>query len=242
MIHKLKKNPKTIQNTPINKKIILSTTWRMGGEVETKIYKIIKNNRKITKITRGGRPAQKTNSHEKNLNKTKIGNITRKIKTLKQHIKNFILPKMEQQQIDFMKQYLQELKLPEDITHKQKRYLQKQAHKFTIYKDNLYRYNTDNGIIRKVLNKQEAEEIMYSYHQHPLGGHLAYNNTLHKIASRYYWENMTKDIMEYVKKCHRCQRHGKKSLKEELYPVPVSVKPFDRIALDVKHVQWVKKL
>ncbi|KAG0804222.1 hypothetical protein G6F15_012513 [Rhizopus arrhizus] len=48
---------------------------------------------------------------------------------------------------------------------------------------------------------------------------------------------MTKDIMEYVKKCHRCQRHGKKSLKEELYPVPVSVKPFDRIALDVKHVQ-----
>jgi hypothetical protein len=43
--------------------------------------------------------------------------------------------------------------------------------------------------------------------------------------------------MEYVKKCHRCQRHGKKSLKEELYPVPVSVKPFDRIALDVKHVQ-----
>ena len=144
---------------------------------------------------------------------------------------------MEQQQIDLVKQYLQELRLPEDITHKQKRYLQKQAHKFTIYKDNLYRYNTDNGIIRKVLNKQEAEEIMYSYHQHPLGGHLAYNNTLHKIASRYYWENMTKDIMEYVKKCHRCQRHGKKSLKEELYPVPVSVKPFDRIALDVKHVQ-----
>ncbi|EIE92289.1 hypothetical protein RO3G_17160 [Rhizopus delemar RA 99-880] len=144
---------------------------------------------------------------------------------------------MEQQQIDLVKQYLQELRLPEDITHKQKRYLQKQAHKFTIYKDKLYRYNTDNGIIRKVLNKQEAEEIMYSYHQHPLGGHLAYNNTLHKIASRYYWENMTKDIMEYVKKCHRCQRHGKKSLKEELYPVPVSVKPFDRIALDVKHVQ-----
>ncbi|KAG1144128.1 hypothetical protein G6F37_012343 [Rhizopus arrhizus] len=48
---------------------------------------------------------------------------------------------------------------------------------------------------------------------------------------------MTKDIMEYVKKCHRCQRHGKKSLKEELYPVPISAKPFDRIALDVKHVQ-----
>ena len=144
---------------------------------------------------------------------------------------------MEQQQIDLVKQYLQKLKLPEGITPEQKTYLQKKAHCYTIYKDTLYRYNTDNGIIRKVLNKQEAEEIMYSYHQHPLGGHLAYNNTLHKIASRYYWDNMTKDIMEYVKKCHRCQKYGKKSLKEELYPVAVSTKPFDRIALDVKHVQ-----
>ncbi|KAG1364824.1 hypothetical protein G6F61_013636 [Rhizopus arrhizus] len=31
--------------------------------------------------------------------------------------------------------------------------------------------------------------------------------------------------------------HGSKSLREELYPIPVSTKPFDRIALDVKHVQ-----
>ncbi|KAG1398305.1 hypothetical protein G6F58_011349 [Rhizopus delemar] len=144
---------------------------------------------------------------------------------------------MEQGQINILKQYLQDLKLPKGITKKQAKYLQKEAPKFTIYRDTLYRYNTENGIIRKVLNEKEAEEIMYSFHQHPLGGHLAYNNTLHKIASRYYWDNMTKDIMEYVTKCHRCQKYGKKSLNEELYPVAVSTKPFDRIALDVKHVQ-----
>jgi transposase InsO family protein len=43
--------------------------------------------------------------------------------------------------------------------------------------------------------------------------------------------------MNYVQKCHRCQLYGSKSLNEELYPVPVSIKPFDRIAIDVKHVQ-----
>ncbi|EIE75582.1 hypothetical protein RO3G_00286 [Rhizopus delemar RA 99-880] len=48
---------------------------------------------------------------------------------------------------------------------------------------------------------------------------------------------MARDIQEYVKKCPRCQVHGCKSLNEELYPVPVSSKPFDRIALDAKHVQ-----
>ena len=144
---------------------------------------------------------------------------------------------MEQERINILKQYLQDLKLPEGLISKQRKYLEKEAHKFTIYRDNLHRYNTENGTIRKVLNKEQAEEIMYTYHQHPLGGHLAYNNTLHKIASRYYWDSMNKDIMEYVKKCHRCQLYGKKTLNEELYPVLVSIKPFDRIALDVKHVQ-----
>jgi dTDP-4-amino-4,6-dideoxygalactose transaminase len=104
---------------------------------------------------------------------------------------------MEQERINILKQYLQNLKLPEGITSKEKKYLEKEAHNFTIYRDNLHRYNTENGIIRKVLNKEQAEEIMYTYHQHPLGGHLAYNNTLHKIASRYYWDSMNKDIMEY---------------------------------------------
>lgn len=123
---------------------------------------------------------------------------------------------MEQERINILKQYLQDLKLPEGLISKQRKYLEKEAHKFTIYRDNLHRYNTENGTIRKVLNKEQAEEIMYTYHQHPLGGHLAYNNTLHKIASRYYWDSMNKDIMEYVKKCHRCQLYGKKTLNEEL--------------------------
>ncbi|EIE77009.1 hypothetical protein G6F47_012475 [Rhizopus delemar] len=48
---------------------------------------------------------------------------------------------------------------------------------------------------------------------------------------------MAQDILNYVQKCHRCQVYGKKRLNEELYPVPVSPKPFDRIAIDVKHVQ-----
>ncbi|KAG1530700.1 hypothetical protein G6F51_013759 [Rhizopus arrhizus] len=143
---------------------------------------------------------------------------------------------MEQYKIDQLTQYLQTLKITENTTSSMRKYLKKEANKFTIYRDILYRYNTENGIIRKVLNKKEAEEIMFAYHQHPLGGHLAYNNTLHKISSRYYWDNMSQDIMNYVKKCYRCQMHGKKTLKEELYPVAVSAKPFDRVALDVKHI------
>ncbi|KAG1043362.1 hypothetical protein G6F43_011668 [Rhizopus delemar] len=144
---------------------------------------------------------------------------------------------MEKEKIQALKQYLVTLKVPDNTTRKLKKYIEKESVNYTIYKDTLYRYNTANGIIRKVLNKEEAEDIIHTYHQHPLGGHLAYNNTLHKIATRYFWENMSHDIQEYTRKCPRCQMHGNKSLKEELYPIPVSTKPFDRIALDVKHVQ-----
>lgn len=128
--------------------------------------------------------------------------------------------------------YLQTLKLPKDISSKMKKYLEKEAQHYTIYHNTLHRYNAENSLIRKVLNKKEAEDIMYAYHQHSLGGYLAYNNTLHKISSRFYWNNMN-----YVQLCHRCQLYGNKSLNEELYPVPVSIKPFNRIAMDVKHVQ-----
>src|SRR6478735_3141648 len=144
---------------------------------------------------------------------------------------------MEQRKIEQMTTYLETLQIPKDETKSLQKFLIRESSKFTLYNNTLYRYNTENGTIRKVLNKQEAQEMMNAYHQHPLGGHLAYNNTLHKIATRYYWENMAKDILEYVRNCSRCQVFGKKSIKEELYPVPVSVKPFDRIAIDVKHVQ-----
>lgn len=133
--------------------------------------------------------------------------------------------------------YLKTLNLPQNSSSKLKKYLEKEAQYYTIYQSTLYRYNTENGLIRKILNKEEAEDILYAYHQHILGDHLVYNNTLHKIASRFYWNNMTQGIMNYVQKCHGYQLYDKKSLSEELYPVPVSIKPFDRIAMDVKHVQ-----
>ncbi|KAG1436606.1 hypothetical protein G6F56_013486 [Rhizopus delemar] len=142
---------------------------------------------------------------------------------------------MDKEKIIQYKQYLSTLKIPESFSAKMAKRLEKEAINCMVYKNVLYRYNTANGILRKVLNEEEAKEIVHTYHQHPLGGHLAYNNTLHKIATRYFWEDMSRDIQEYVKKCPRCQVHGSKSLNEELYPVAVSTKPFERIALDVKH-------
>ena len=70
---------------------------------------------------------------------------------------------MEKEKIQMLKQYLMTLKMPGNTTNKQKRYLEKESINYTIYKDNLYRYNTTNGIIRKVLNQEEADDIIHTY-------------------------------------------------------------------------------
>lgn len=71
---------------------------------------------------------------------------------------------MDQTKIETLKEFLKTQKLPADISAKMKNRIILAAKKFTIYKDQLYRYDTSNGIIRKVLNKSQAEEILYSYH------------------------------------------------------------------------------
>lgn len=143
---------------------------------------------------------------------------------------------MEAQDIQLLKAYLSNLVIPESATIEQRKLIERQSHNYTLLNKKLYRCNFETYQHRIVLNKSEAIEALYIAHQHPLGGHLAYNNTLNKIASRYYWPEMNKDVKRYVEECSRCQRHKRKSLNERLHPVAVLHEPFEQIAIDVKHV------
>lgn len=146
---------------------------------------------------------------------------------------------MEQEKIDLLITYLKDnLTFPENSTDKEKKYLSKNAHKFIYFKDKLYRFNPeDNYGLKKVLNKQESLEAIAQFHHHPLGGHFAFANTLFKVSTKYYWERMNQDIMEYIHECPQCQLQGQKTINEMLHPIPVSHKPFERVGLDVKHVK-----
>lgn len=144
---------------------------------------------------------------------------------------------MEEEQIQMLKNYLTSLEIPPDISKRAQKYLKNHGHKFVLYRDVLYRFNPeDNHGLKKVLNEQEAHEAFLQYHMHPLGGHFAHTNTLFKINMKYYWPNMSQDILQMVKTCPHCQLQGKKVIRERLNPIPVTTKPFYRIGLDVKHV------
>ena len=63
---------------------------------------------------------------------------------------------MEEEKMKKMKQYLLTLKIPDNISTKMIKYLERESINYTIYKDTLYRYNTSNGIIHKVIKQEDS--------------------------------------------------------------------------------------
>lgn len=129
--------------------------------------------------------------------------------------------------------YLETLEYPSQSTSQQNKYLRLHFKHYFTKDQKLYRKSPT----RLVLLSQDARNSFQMYHNHPLGGHYAFQNTYLKIAKKYYWEGMIKDIREWVSSCTRCQQKGKEIELEKPHVVPVPLEPFQQVAMDIKHVQ-----
>lgn len=49
--------------------------------------------------------------------------------------------------------------------------------------------------------------VLHENHNTAAAGHLGIRKTSNRIASRYYWPGMFRDVSRYVRKCDSCQRH-----------------------------------
>ena len=76
-------------------------------------------------------------------------------------------------------------------------------------------------------------EILKTFHDSPLGGHLGLEKTYDKIRHHYYWSGMFTDIQHWVKSCVDCQMRKTPRNKRNapLLPIPVEG-AFDRVAVD----------
>jgi hypothetical protein len=48
-------------------------------------------------------------------------------------------------------------------------------------------------------------QVLYEFHDAPVGGHRGMNKTFRAVKSRYTWLNMRRDVEGYVKQCKSCQ-------------------------------------
>ena len=108
-----------------------------------------------------------------------------------------------------------------------------QARFFEIRHHLLYKKNRkDSQQPLRVIKWTEVEPILYMMHKHPTAGHLGTNAMFYKIAERYYWDQMYRDIKEYVRTCEECQKRLKSKRKESLHPIQVR-KAFERIVINL---------
>lgn len=83
-------------------------------------------------------------------------------------------------------------------------------------------------------NKDRIKEVMVDFHSSLLAGHQGKKRTLHKIRQYYDWENINRDVLDFVGKCELCQkikRYGQKTAPLKI--TSTAHVPFEKISLDI---------
>lgn len=85
------------------------------------------------------------------------------------------------------------------------------------------------------LDEKTRRQILYEFHDAPIGGHKGMNKTYRAIKSRYTWPNMRQEIEEYVKKCRSCKLNKvlKPRKKAPMEITTTAGLPFERCSLDI---------
>lgn len=92
-----------------------------------------------------------------------------------------------------------------------------------------------NGNKRILVKEDQKSLILRRYHDDPdSGGHDGMLRTYLKIKSRFWWPNMKKDVIQYVRSCHDCQVHKSKfKPRPDIMILPNHSKvPFETIHMD----------
>ena len=92
----------------------------------------------------------------------------------------------------------------------------------------------DEGVSQLVLPQECIHRVLQLAHSVPMSGHLGKKKTTARVAQRFYWPTMHRDIAEYCRGCAACQKCRKfKSTCAPMVPLPIIGEPFSRIAMDM---------
>lgn len=87
---------------------------------------------------------------------------------------------------------------------------------------------------RIFVKPEDRDQVLKDFHDAPLGGHVGGKRMLKRISPLFTWENMKRDVLNYVKQCDSCQKN--KIWPANKMPMKItstSYEPFDKIYMDV---------
>ncbi|KAL2099488.1 hypothetical protein ACEWY4_003882 [Coilia grayii] len=98
----------------------------------------------------------------------------------------------------------------------------------------LYHQPAEGRAEQLVVPSQLREKVLKMGHDIPWSGHLSNVKTYERIAARFYWPGLYKDVQHFCKTCSKCQLTSiRKTSPYPLQPLPVIETPFSRIAMDL---------
>ena len=92
-------------------------------------------------------------------------------------------------------------------------------------------------VLRTMVVPRKYRQTMFStLHVSPMGGHTGLAKTHWKIAARYYWPNMARDVRAMTLGCAHCRISNATSheAQQQLQTI-LSDSPFDAVSMDVWH-------
>lgn len=95
--------------------------------------------------------------------------------------------------------------------------------------------NSEEVDDRVVIPKSLVKEIIKNFHDLPFVGHMGVSKTYNLLKDRVYWENMSQDIKDYIKKCISCNErktspHHRKAPLQKFQPANY---PLELVAMDI---------
>jgi hypothetical protein len=129
--------------------------------------------------------------------------------------------------------FLQKLQPPDGMEKRKVRSLKLRSIKYCLIDQVLY-WKDPLGVLLRCLDPQEAQKIMFDFHDSLCGGHHFWKTTAYKILrADYFWPSLFTDVCAKIRACVKCQKFsGKQQLKSlPLKPV-VASGPFQQWGLD----------
>lgn len=107
---------------------------------------------------------------------------------------------------------------------------------YLLHKGVLYRYipEQDDDNAKLLIPRHEIPNILKAYHDAPTAGHMGVNRTLQRIANKFYWKDLRKDIIKYIKSCTDCQKYKPTNQKPAgLYQSTPNYQRFEVLSVDL---------
>lgn len=84
------------------------------------------------------------------------------------------------------------------------------------------------------MTAEEKSQAIQECHDSPLAGHFGARRTLEKLARRYTWKGMRKDVEQYCKDCLICRKSTPARHRPygPLQPLPIPERPWEDVTMD----------